>query len=146
MAKFYIAGSTSSINEVRQIRDLVIANEHQVTFDWTLSSAEGGEGEIRTTWNEESQRAEALSCRERAAVEDADILILSITNFIGGPGRWIEYGMAAARKIPIWVVNRYLYPEGRDSVFFYLPEVVLIPGLPDLVNLLLDKKMEEIYG
>lgn len=132
MGKIYIAGSTSSVEKVRTIRDLVLKTGHTVTFDWTLTKEEGGEGGIRLTWEDEPGRAEELSCAERRAVEQADVLIINIDKFIGGPGKWIEYGMAAARKIPIWIYHRSEYLEGHDSVFFYLPEVLAIDNEVDL--------------
>ncbi len=143
MGRIYIAGSTSSVEKVRIIRDLVLKTGHIVTFDWTLTKEEGGEGEIRTTWQNEPGRAEELSSCERRAVERADVLIINIDKFIGGPGKWIEYGMAAARKIPIWIYHRGEYPEGRDSVFFYLPEVLAIDNEVDLEMYLEEMKEAE---
>lgn len=124
MSGFYIAGRLSAVPEVQKIRDLVRDHGHHVTFDWTVTEEEGGEGEMRSSWKDAPERARQLSLAERKGVELADFLILHLSARTGGVGCWVEYGMAAAMHKPLWIMQNELYP--RDSVFFYLPEVLMI--------------------
>jgi hypothetical protein len=109
----YVAGRLADMERVRTVQAIVRAVGARITFDWT-----GPEGDQRSDWSAESERAAELSLRERRAVVDADLLVLCGPDPHGGLGCFIEAGMALGRGIPVIVLEPV-----RESVFWYLPGV-----------------------
>ena len=122
--KIYVAGRTQEIERVRAVQKICIDAGHEITFDWT-----GPEGDIRTDWSMEAERARELSRRERRAVFVADVLVLCGPEPHGGLGCFIETGMAIGMRKPVIVIEPV-----RESVFWYLPGVKRIFGYSNLIE------------
>lgn len=120
--KFYVASQSRLKKRVQEVQDIVKFYGHEVTFDWTRTKEEGGEGIIRPNWRHYQEEGCAHSCRERDGVKEADVLILLLGESGFGPGSFIEFGIAAGTDTEIWVVGREDWD--RDSVFFCLPNVM----------------------
>lgn len=128
--KVYVAGSTKEKGRVNQVQELCTARGWQITFDWTRSKEEGGEGDVRVFWDKEPERARELSLRERQAIREADVLILVWPEVTTGLGCHYEtaWGMDACAET--WIMGC-----PRDSVFFYQHDD--IHRFPDLNALIL---------
>lgn len=112
--RLYVAGSTKAIPDVRAVIEICRYGGHEITFDWT-----GEEGEIRSDWSANGERAAELATLERDAVNTADALVLvAPPEGVPGLGCWTEVGMALGRGIPVLLVG-----TPRESVFWYLPHV-----------------------
>jgi hypothetical protein len=105
-----------------------------LTFDWTRTSEEGGQGHIRNDWRLHNREGCIHASAEREGVKEADVLILLLGPQLGGVGCFVEFGIAAGLNKEIWVVGRQDYE--RDSVFFCLPGVMHLNTERDLRDLL----------
>jgi hypothetical protein len=112
--RVYVAGRTADQERVRRVQGLCREAGHTITFDWT-----GPDGDIRSDWRSEAERAAELSKRELEAVATADVLVLCGPDPHGGLGCYIETGMAMAMGLSIVIIEPV-----RESVFWYLPGVV----------------------
>ena len=120
----YVAGRTADTVWVRQIQEIVREHGGEITFDWT-----GSDGEIRSDWSDASERAAQLSSRELKAVLDADLTILCWNS--GALGALLETGIALAHGKDVIVLG-----EPRESVFWYLPNVVRAADEDELRSIL----------
>lgn len=120
--KFYVASQARLKEEVQKIQSGLIAHGHTITFDWTRTADEGGEGILKIDWRGSPEEGTIHALRERAAVIDSDVLILLLGREGFGPGSFIEFGIAAGLGIETWVIGRRHWT--RDSVFFWLPNVM----------------------
>jgi hypothetical protein len=106
--KVYVAGASAEIERARRVRDALLRDGHEITFDWT-TDFESNEG---------------LSNAQRAAYADADfqgvvlanclVLLVPIAPMLT-QGAWWEGGVADARCIPIIASGR---PEDRVKNIF----------------------------
>jgi hypothetical protein len=113
----YVAGRTSDVERVRRVQDAMRRAGYEITFDWT-----GPGGEIRKDWGGVAhERGEALSQREIAAVQSADVTVLCWMEATDGRpgmvGALIEAGVALSAGRELWIIG----PLSRDSVFFHHP-------------------------
>lgn len=114
--KFYIASSFQNIEDVRYVRDQLIAKGFQHTYDWTQNS--------RAANLEELQR---IGNAEKEAVQHADFLIILLP---AGKGSHIEFGLASANDITIYLYspNEDVYDMNFTSTFYHLDNVRIIVG------------------
>jgi hypothetical protein len=122
--KAYVAGRTSDRERVREVQQIVRDLGGEITFDWTTTKEEGGEGGIKMDWSQEPERARVLAHNEIQAVRDADVTIAVYKNGTG-LGKYIEIGvcLGAGRHL-------VLMGEFRESVFWYADNVHRI-NFPD---------------
>lgn len=115
MRAVYVAGSTSDVERVNYVQEMVLNAGWGITFDWT-----GAEGEIRTdgSWDTASDKGAEIASREIDACRRADLTILLFPPNGGGLGCWIEMGATLSSGGEVWVVE-----PGRDSVFWQHPKV-----------------------
>lgn len=114
--KFYIASSFQNIEDVRYVKDQLIAKGFQHTYDWTQNS--------RAANLEELQR---IGNAEKEAVQHADFLIILLP---AGKGSHIEFGLALANDITIYLYspNEDVYDMNFTSTFYHLDNVRIIVG------------------
>lgn len=124
--KAYVAGRTSNIEGVRVAQQVCRDLNMQITFDWT-----GSDGEIRSDWKSDPDRARALAEKERHAAITADVLVLLHSDG-RGLGKILECGMALAYGVPCILVGEF-----RECVFWYLDDVTRIDDLSELRDTLL---------
>lgn len=120
--KFYVASQGRLREKAREIQSGLLGLGHTITFDWTRTKDEGGEGILKLDWKPYQEEGSAHSQRERDAVREADVLILLLGRSGFGPGSFIEFGIAAGLDIETWVIGRRNWT--RDSIFFCLPNVM----------------------
>lgn len=114
--KIYVAGKTDDWERVRTVQNMLKKLGHEITFDWTEIVEKVGP-DTGLTADDEFRRKCAES--DRTGTDEADLLVMLC--YPGLCGTLIEFGMAAARRIPIIVIGE---PE-RNSVFFALDHVIM---------------------
>jgi hypothetical protein len=93
---------------------------------------------LNAGWAAKPERARELAIREIKAVDDADAIVLVWAPDILGAA--IETGSAMGTEKKV-----YVYRPGRDSVFWYLPNVTQIWSLAELLDLMkFDDDWEEV--
>jgi nucleoside 2-deoxyribosyltransferase len=115
--RIYVAGRTNDIKRVREMQDLCRKAGHEITEDWTQNvNAQAIRAEDDgVTLPSEFKR---YAMNDVRGVRSADMIVVMC-----GPallGTAIEIGIAIEREIPVVLVGE----TDRDSVFFYLPNVV----------------------
>ncbi len=133
--KFYIATGLERIKEHNQLRDLLVAEGHEITYDWSLHG-----GSVKHV---SIERLREVAERELLAVEEADILVVLLP---GGKGTHTELGAAHAMNKPVIIHNHDSTPfELGDATcaFYHLPNVTYLAGdissIIEEVNLCLAK-------
>lgn len=122
--KFYVAGPAAEIDMCRKLIRMVHEVGHEITFNWTHHKDDGGEGDIRNSWDVSDKAREeacAHACKERDGVQEAKILVFWLpSNPRTGKGCYWEAGIASADddKV-IWLLNRDVHKS--DLVFYHLP-------------------------
>jgi hypothetical protein len=86
---------------------------------------------LNAGWREQPERARELAIREIKAVDDADAVVLVWAPDILGAA--IETGSAMGTEKLV-----YVYRPGRDSVFWYLPNVKQVWSLTELLDSMKD--------
>lgn len=130
--RVYIAGRTSQADAVNRVQELFVQAGHSITHDWT-----GPEGGIKPDWSHNREEAREVAIKDRDGVAKADAVILcgwGCEEGGGGLGCFIEVGIAFALWIPVIILG-----PCRESVFWYLPNVIHIKNDADVV-----KAMEEM--
>lgn len=106
--RIYVAGASAEIERARRMRDALLAEGHEITFDWTV----------------DFESNEGLSDVQRGAYADADFQGVAMANRVvllvpRSPkltqGAWWEGGVADALEIPIIASGR---PEDRAKNIF----------------------------
>ncbi|MFC6294029.1 nucleoside 2-deoxyribosyltransferase domain-containing protein [Lactiplantibacillus daoliensis] len=109
--RFYIAGSFRKITLINSLSEDLMAKGYERTFDWTT---------LQATTN--LQFLHDIAIQEFQAVVACDFLVFV---FPGGKGANIEFGIAAALKKPIYLLdttNQVNNPEETST--FYLMDYV----------------------
>lgn len=112
MAKFYIATSLSRHKEHNLVRDFLLENGHEITYDWTLHGSQK-----HTSF----ERLKQIGDYQVTAIRDADAVIVLLP---GGKGTHTEFGMALALKKPIFMHSESAEPFvlGDEICAFYCCE------------------------
>jgi hypothetical protein len=108
----YVAGRTHDIRRVRQVQNMCRSVGWNITFDWTTTKEEGGEGGIRRDWRDEPELAREIAVKEYHACRSADL----------GIWLWGEGALGAAFE-SAWIMESgelWIVECERDSIFFYL--------------------------
>ena len=121
MAKIYIATTLSKRKDHNIIRDILVAQGHEITYDWTLHHSFDIEG-----FEYDLPEAQKVSMAERQGVMDADLLVVLLP---GKKGTHIEIGMALAKNIPIVLhsedLEEFSFKRNR-CVFYFHPNVIQV--------------------
>lgn len=125
--KFYVAGATDAIDDVRLIQNLMKGLGHNLTFDWTDPVI----GDIRHDWSDHPEEARSHSKKELDAVRESDFVVIVPSPKGRGLGCFVEVGAAMGLEIPVYVV-KVVVPM-RESVFWYAPNVTRLDSPADLI-------------
>ena len=109
----YVAGKYEERARVQDIMAQLRAVGHTITYDWTLS--------------EQLSRTQAFADKEGVRVADA--LVLVVEKALPYCGTLVEFGMALAWRIPVYIVGHAL---DDHCIFILLPE--LHRGIEDLLR------------
>ncbi len=115
MPKFYIATTLSKYKDHNFLRDILISQGHEITYDWTLHESLGNDKYVF-----DKNDAEDIALQEINGVLSADILILLLP---GKKGSHIELGAALASNKPIIMhsenENDFLLDFSRCIFYFH---------------------------
>ncbi len=92
--KIYIASGLQNYKQVQALRDALLADGHEITYDWTLHGSAHGQGE---------QRLREVAAKEMVGVMTADLVIVLLP---GGRGTHAELGAANALYKPVILFSR----------------------------------------
>ena len=117
--KIYVAGKWGDKERVRTVIDVLMANGHTITHDWTA---------------EEAQKIPyfQVPLQDLHAVKEADCIVMVLVENLGYVGAWVELGAALAYRRPVYVImGKWLYeqfnhaegPFKRPKAFLWHPLV-----------------------
>jgi hypothetical protein len=92
---------------------------------------------LNNGWSADPDKAATLAAREIQAVDDAEGLVLVWAPDLLGAA--IETGSAIGTEKKIWV-----YRPGRDSVFWYLPNVKIVWSKTELIESVNADEVDEL--
>lgn len=102
--QLYVAGKFEDTERVRDVQDELVAVGHTISFDWTRD--EDGFTSVQAT-------------RDMMGVMTADALVFVAEEPLAYKGAYVEFGIALARGIPIYVLGNGI----DDCLFMTLPQV-----------------------
>jgi len=112
--KVYVASKWEERPRVQAVMAYLRSFGHTITYDWTHCE----------------QFSQEQAQRDVQGVMDADILIFIAEEDLPYKGAYVEFGIAVARGIPIYVTGNAI----DQCIFTLLPNVHR--GLPDLFRLI----------
>jgi len=109
MAKFYIATSLLRQEEHNLLRDCLVQEGHEISYDWTFH------GSVKSVGKE---RLRQVACKEVQGVLDAEVVIVLLP---GGEGTHVELGaaLAAAKPVIIHSEQQARFELGEQTCAFY---------------------------
>lgn len=123
MSKFYIATSLDNVPQHHAIRDILVAEGHECTYDWTVHGA------VQALGREVISRTSEVECKGVAA---ADFVVVILP---GGRGTHCELGMALALGVPVYLCGPPHFfdttPTGKTTCFYHHPGVEAICSYPE---------------
>ena len=137
--KFYIAGKLENADNVRRVRDALVAAGHVITYDWTVH------GNVRIADDEavtlaDVERIYDVAQAEIDGVLDAEVVVAMLP---GGRGTHVEIGIGigAGRSIVFHCEpeHRPVLGFGQESSTFYQARrsVKMIGSVDQLIAFLL---------
>ncbi len=114
--KIYIATKLSYQREYKELRDLLIGDGHQITYDCSVHSS---------TKRESKERKQTIATDESFGVREAELLIVLLP---GGRGTHVELGIAIGAGVPTLVVGEQ-FENGKECVFYEHPGAWRVDGL-----------------
>ncbi len=114
---FYIAGRTSEVERVQDVRNCLLLNDHVIAFDWTVA------GGLNSSESFSEGEARELAIREMVAASTADVTVLlwSDNKERSKLGALLEAGAALGNHRQLIVLDC-----DRPSIFWHLPNVTLM--------------------
>lgn len=109
MTKFYIATGLARMRDHNLVRDTLVENGHELTYDWTQH------GSVKNT---SVQRLAEIAHQETNGVLTADVVIVLLP---GGFGTHTELGLAlgAGKKIILHSTNSDVFTACEKTCAFY---------------------------
>ena len=137
--KIYVAAKFEAKEQVRALYEKLRAAGHEITHDWT-----GEDDSHLTDPRKKELYWENAADADLGGVDSADVLVL--VPHPHGRGLFVELGAALARQISVYVVGDPVV-LGADTIFFYLPQVVVLVNDEELLEALaLDEQIEQESG
>jgi hypothetical protein len=102
--RIYVAGKFERVHDVRAVQEILRANGHTITFDWT---------------RDDLGFTSAQAMRDYMGVFKADALVIVAGEDLPYKGTYVEFGMALMKGIPIYILGK-----GMDGcLFITMPQV-----------------------
>lgn len=114
--RFYVGSSFSNIEEVRFIRDELMALGHTHTYDWTQNERAASIDALRSIGEEEV-----------AGIQTADFVVILLP---GGNGAHVELGIALGTNKPVFLydLGDQMMNMEETSTFYHVDAVQLCEG------------------
>ena len=110
--KVYVASSFKSKEDYRKLKEVLEANGHEITHDWSDDDVTGLEGIDLGTYK--------ITCAGLSlmGVYEADVFVLLARPNMAGA--FVEMGFAIGASIPVVVLDAF--KEGNQSnIFYHIP-------------------------
>lgn len=107
--RVYIATRLENYAMHNAVRDALIAQGHEITYDWTVHGP---------VWRDGTERIAEVQGLERDGVAHAHVVVVLLP---GGRGTHVELGMALAlgKSIVLWSPSADVFTAHPDSCAFY---------------------------
>ena len=137
MAKIFVSGQITDLDNVRTVQQRLIEAGHVITHDWTRNETgdkmlAGNEAKLANI-HETGRRAEL----DIQGVVDCDVYVVCTDNTKAGKGMYAELGAALAlnvtRQSPKILM---LGSRNHMSVFYFHPSVVRLDSIDELIEAL----------
>ncbi|MCM3280223.1 nucleoside 2-deoxyribosyltransferase [Exiguobacterium sp. MER 193] len=114
--RFYVGSSFSNIEEVRFIRDHLLAFGHTHTYDWTQNARAASIDALR-----------AIGEEEVAGIQTADFVVILLP---GGKGAHVELGIALGTNKPVFLydLGDQMMNMEETSTFYHVDAVQRLEG------------------
>lgn len=114
--RFYVGSSFSNIEEVRFIRDHLVAFGHTHTYDWTQNERAASIDALR-----------AIGEEEVAEIQTADFVVILLP---GGKGAHVELGIALGTNKPVFIydLGDQMMNMEETSTFYHVDAVQRLEG------------------
>lgn len=110
--KIYIATKLANSKNHNKLRDALIAEGHEITYDWTVHCSVKNDGQ---------DRLKQVANAEAEGVTDADLVVVLLP---GGRGTHCEIGMAIGAGVPLVLHDECgeLFESNDKTCAFYWQE------------------------
>ncbi len=113
---YYIGSGFYNIENVRRLRDLLSAQGHTHTYDWTLNTRADSVDALRD-----------IGEKERDAIKGSDFVIILLP---AGKGSHVELGIAIGSGVPVFIhdTTDSMTNFETTSTFYHVAQVVQLSG------------------
>ena|SRR5467141_3758616 len=101
--RVYVASKFENYSRVREVMFQLVEAGHTITYDWTQCD----------------QFTEDQASKDMAGVMTAHALVFIAEKDLPYRGAYVEFGMAIARGIPVYIMGRHI----DQCIFTKLPQV-----------------------
>lgn len=109
---YYIGSGFYNIENVRRLRDLLSAQGHTHTYDWTLNTRADSVDALRD-----------IGEKERDAIKASDFVVILLP---AGKGSHVELGIAIGSGVPVFIhdTTDSMTNFETTSTFYHVAQVV----------------------
>lgn len=113
---YYIGSGFYNIENVRRLRDLLSAQGHTHTYDWTLNTRADSVDALRD-----------IGEKERDAIQASDFVVILLP---AGKGSHVELGIAIGSGVPVFLhdMTDSMTNFETTSTFYHVAQVVQLSG------------------
>lgn len=113
---YYIGSGFYNIENVRRLRDLLSAQAHTHTYDWTLNTRADSVDALRD-----------IGEKERDAIKASDFVVILLP---AGKGSHVELGIAIGSGVPVFIhdTTDSMTNFKTTSTFYHVAQVVQLSG------------------
>lgn len=113
---YYIGSGFYNIENVRRLRDLLTAQGHTHTYDWTLNTRADSVDALRD-----------IGEKERDAIKGSDFVVILLP---AGKGSHVELGIAIGSGVPVFIhdTTDSMTNFETTSTFYHVAQVVQLSG------------------
>lgn len=113
---YYIGSGFYNIENVRRLRDLLSAQGHTHTYDWTLNTRADSVDALRD-----------IGEKERDAIKASDFVVILLP---AGKGSHVELGIAIGSGVPVFIhdTTDSMTNFKTTSTFYHVAQVVQLSG------------------
>ncbi|WP_445001729.1 nucleoside 2-deoxyribosyltransferase [Exiguobacterium alkaliphilum] len=113
---YYIGSGFYNIENVRRLRDLLSAQGHTHTYDWTLNTRADSVDALRD-----------IGEKERDAIKASDFVVILLP---AGKGSHVELGIAIGSGVPVFIhdTTDSMTNFETTSTFYHVAQVVQLSG------------------
>ena len=129
---YYIGSGFYNIENVRRLRDLLSAQGHTHTYDWTLNTRADSVDALRD-----------IGEKERDAIKASDFVVILLP---AGKGSHVELGIAIGSGVPVFLhdMTDSMTNFETTSTFYHVAQVVQLSGALEDIPSQIDAFLIEI--